>query len=347
MTPIRLLVIDDSTFNRETIRSILEAEPDIEVVGEATDGREGLKLALELDPDVITLDIEMPRMDGFTFLRILMRKKPMPIIVVSSHSAKPEVFQALEFGALDFLAKPDERLNNPREAWADILLKKVRLVRGLKAHTVLDRKFARAPHIVAGAAARPVLDRDKLRADKVVCFGAATGGPQALEYVFGQIKPKNNTAYLIVQHMPEAFINAFAKRLNQGSQLTISGVKRGGPILADHVYLAPGDKHMVVHEGCLALSEPEAGDDVVPSINKLFTSVAAEYGDQSLGVILTGAGDDGAVGAKAISDAGGFCLAESDKTAVFSEMPAAAETLGGIHETLGLSELVRCLKEHI
>ncbi|MDP7038977.1 MAG: chemotaxis-specific protein-glutamate methyltransferase CheB [Myxococcota bacterium] len=347
MKPLKLLIIEDSAFNREVIRNILDPEPDIEVIGEATDGREGLKLALELQPDVITLDIEMPRMDGFTFLRILMRKKPMPVLVISSHSAKPEVFQALEFGALDFLAKPDERLNNPKELWAEVLLRKVRLVRGLRAHSVLDRKFSRAPHIVAGASSRTSQGQDKLRADKVVCFGAATGGPQALEFVFGQIKPKNNAAYLVSQQMPEAFTSAFAKRLNQGSQLTISEAKSGMPVLANHVYLAPGGRHMVVENGHLVLDEAQANADTASPIDQLFSSVAQEFAGQSIGVILTGAGRDGAQGTKAIHDAGGFCLAESEDSAIFPEMPLAAYANGGIREMLGLNALVRYIKEHL
>ena len=347
MAPIKLLIIDDSAFNREVIRNILDDAEDIEVIGEATDGREGLKLALELEPDVITLDIEMPRMDGFTFLRILMRKKPLPVIVVSSHSAKPEVFQALEFGALDFLAKPDERLNNPKYVWAEVLLRKVRLVRGLRAHTVLDRKFSRAPHIVAGAASRTLQHQEKPRADKIVCFGAATGGPQALEFVFGQIKPKSNIAYIISQQMPGAFTSAFAKRLNQGSQLTIMEAKNGAPILANHVYVAPGNQHLALQDGNLVLTPAQDDETSVPSVDQLFSSAAQDFATRSVGVVLTGAGSDGALGAKAIHDAGGFCLAESEESAVFAEMPLAAYSGGGVREMLSLQELVTYLKNNI
>lgn len=346
MSNLRVLVIDDSAYNRRTISEILANQPDIEVVGKAFDGEEGLKLALQLKPDLITLDIEMPRMDGFTFLRILMNQLPTPVVVISSHSKKHEVFQALELGALDFIAKPTQHLGPDIETLKEDLIAKVRTVRGLQ-------RIAFERNRQSGMKLPPLSESENQKkqrsragmAKRVVCLGASTGGPPALEAIVKRLPCCEPTAVIIAQHMPEKFTKAFADRLNRMVDFDVVEAEDNMEIRGQTVFVSPGGFHTEckpIKAGGfqLCLSKPSETDRYIPSIDRLFVSTAMCFGKATLGVVLTGMGADGSSGVKAIKNAKGQTLAESQETAVVFGMPKEAMQTGYVDHMLPLQAIV-------
>jgi two-component system, chemotaxis family, protein-glutamate methylesterase/glutaminase len=348
MSKLRVLVVDDSAFNRQTISEILTSHNDIEVVGKASDGEEGLKLAMQLKPDLITLDIEMPRMDGFTFLRLLMSKQPTPVIVISSHSRKDEVFKALELGALDFIAKPSHHLGPDLGKIREELIAKTLTVRALELTSFKRRNEGpvEAPkpvdtHRKPGAA----IGNEKRRVERVVVLGASTGGPPALEAIFRSLGPSPGTAFLVAQHMPEKFTRAFAERLNRMAAITIVEAEDLMPLRSGHAFVAPGGCHMEVAsskqgEWVLHLHPRGEEDRFIPSIDRLFQSAAREFKKQSLAVVLTGMGSDGAEGVRTVRNEGGMTLAESPDTAIVYGMPKEAIRTGAVQESLALPQII-------
>ncbi|MEE8410591.1 MAG: chemotaxis response regulator protein-glutamate methylesterase [Myxococcota bacterium] len=346
MAKLRVLVIDDSAFNRQTIVEMLESHAEIEVVGKAFDGEEGLKLATQLEPDMITLDIEMPRMDGFTFLRILMSRLPTPVIVISSHSRKEEVFQALELGALDFIAKPDHHIGPDLNAIREELLSKTLVVRSLRKVVVAGaaerRKEIRA-EVAKFPAPSPTTGKEAV--ERIVCLGASTGGPPALELIFKFLPPTPTTAYLVAQHMPEKFTRAFAERLDRMSTLNIVEAEGGAPIVGGRAFVAPGGSHMEIEPDGdrgwrVRLLTGTEGDRYIPSIDALFESAAASFPGSVMAVILTGMGSDGRAGIEAVHAAGGHTVAESEASAVVFGMPKEAIRSGCVDDVMALSAIV-------
>ena len=343
--PIRLLVVDDSAYNRRNIADVFAGHPEVEVVGKAADGEEALKLVTLLKPDAITLDLEMPRMDGFTFLRILMAKAPTPVIVVSSYAQRENVFKALDFGALDFVAKPD-RLGPDFTEVREEILKKVLLVRSLRPSFVPTPVARRTGSGSFGPEGRPTgLDAatpapTAHRAPKcVVVIASSTGGPSALLQIFGRIPASTPAAFLVAQHMPDKFTRTFAERLDKrGAVRTVEATDgdRPGPATG---YVCPGRKCMELallgSELTLRVGSAAPSDRYVPSADRLFKS-AAKLGLRCVGVILTGMGDDGVEGGRAIRSAGGVVLAESHETAVVNGMPGAAVRAGVASQVLPL-----------
>jgi two-component system, chemotaxis family, protein-glutamate methylesterase/glutaminase len=349
MTKLRILVIDDSAYNRRTISEILDSHPDLEVVGRASDGEEGLKLATQLKPDLITLDIEMPRMDGLTFLRILMAQLPTPVIVISSHSRKEEVFQALELGALDFIAKPSHHISLDLATLSADLIAKVMSLRALRALPA-----PRAVGLAAGHAPRATeSSRRRFDIERVVCVGASTGGPPALETIFRALPTFEATAFLVAQHMPEKFTRAFAVRLNRMANLEIREAEDGMPLMGGVVLVAAGGQHLEVAPSSgggwrAVLSSTVASDRYVPSVDRLFASAATEFGKATLAVVLTGMGSDGRAGVLRVHERGGRVLAESAETAVVYGMPKEAVESGVVDEVLpltGMAEAIRRFAE--
>jgi two-component system, chemotaxis family, protein-glutamate methylesterase/glutaminase len=340
---IRALVVDDSAYNRRTICGLLEEAADVEVVGRAVDGEEGLRFAMDLEPDVITLDLEMPRMDGFTFLRILMSRRPTPVIVISSYARKANVFRALELGAVDFIAKPSRFITEELEGIRVELLSKIRTVRGLKIGN-LGRRPQAPPAPLAGSAG----GRGPMR---LVGLGASTGGPPALQHILGLLPGHLNAAVVVAQHMPARFTQAFAERLDRSASLTIRQAEEGDVLERGLVLLAPGGRQMeVIHDGArlkVALHERGDTDVYVPSIDTLFTSLAEVGGDRALGVVLTGMGRDGRAGIAAIKDAGGSTMVESETTAVVYGMPAEAVETGRVDRILPLDEIPRAIIDYV
>lgn len=347
---LRVLVIDDSSYNRQAITSILTSEPDIEVVDTAHDGEQGLKLAAQHNPDLITLDIEMPRMDGFTFLRLLMAQRPTPVIVISSHSRKQEVFQALELGALDFIAKPERFFEQDKSPLRRELIAKVRAVRQLQVVSFSSGKARQSVEAAATAPRQPA-EPQALEVKRVVCIGASTGGPPALQALFKAMPGGGATAYLVAQHMPVKFTRAFAERLDRLAAVTIKEAEDGEPIRPGWVYIAVGGLHLEVEGGVegarLRLVEADPEDSYVPSIDRLFTSVARLSGLETMGVVLTGMGTDGSKGVRALRTAGGHNLAESDETAIVYGMPKVAVQTGCVDEELPLGALIGRIHEFV
>jgi two-component system chemotaxis response regulator CheB len=346
--PIRLLVVDDSAYNRRNIADVFAEHREVEVVGKAADGEEALKLVTLLRPDVITLDLEMPRMDGFTFLRIVMAKAPTPVIVVSSYAQRENVFKALELGALDFVPKPDRLTPEATEVREEIL-KKVLLVRSLRPSFVPTSLVRRQ---VSGAFTpdgepisfdAPTPRGSTYRPPKlVVAIASSTGGPSALLQLFARFPATTGAAFVVAQHMPDKFTRTFAERLDKRGAVRTVEASDGDQVGPATGFICPGRKCMELYsfgiELRLRVGPAGAQDRYVPSADRLFRSVAP-LGPRSVGVILTGMGDDGVEGARAIRDAGGTVIAESQETAIVNGMPGAAVRAGLATEVLPLQAI--------
>jgi two-component system, chemotaxis family, protein-glutamate methylesterase/glutaminase len=342
--PLRVLVVDDSVFNRRSIGEILAQSPEIEVVGKAADGEEALRLVSNLKPDCITLDLEMPRMDGFTFLRILMTKMPTPVVVVSSYSQKENVFKALELGALDFVAKP-ERFSDPDlGSIREQLVSKVLLARSVRLGMAPPR---RTPDVApAPIESRP---QTKLVPPKhVIAVASSTGGPSALMEIFLRFPPNYRNALVIAQHMPDKFTRTFADRLSRRGTLRVSEAQDQDVVSEGTGFVCPGRHCMELDVSVrgtmkLKVTPPGERDRYVPSGDRLLSSVAAGLGRRAVGVILTGMGDDGVEGARKILDAGGIVIAESEESAVVYGMPGAVVRAGAASQSLPLTEIAELL----
>ena len=349
---LRVLVVDDSAYNRRTISELLESLPGVEVAGKAADGDEALRMATELRPDLITLDLEMPRMDGFTFLRLLMARQPTPVIVVSGYSAKENVFRALELGALDFVAKPSRTVSSDLGQIRAELAEKVELVKHLSPASIDPRR--RGSSFSSGRTAtqvfRTVDASGKLSATPstdeprwVVVVGASTGGPTALLELFAAFDPSPPAAVVVAQHMPEKFTRTFASRLDRLGKLRIAEASDVSRLSAGQGAICPGGRCIEVTRtaGVLVTKVvPAASDDrYAPSADRLFESAAVTCGERVIAVVLTGMGDDGARGVVAVKNAGGVVLAEAPETAVIYGMPGAAVRTGAVDRSLSLREL--------
>jgi two-component system chemotaxis response regulator CheB len=351
-------VVDDSAYNRRNIADVFATYPEVEVVGKAADGEEALRLASLLKPDVITLDLEMPRMDGFTFLRILMSRQPTPVIVVSSYSQKENVFKALELGALDFVAKPTAQISPDATDLREQILAKVLLVRQLRASGGVPPAPTSRRHVSGqfGPDGRPSYpDSSAMRAASayvapkhVIAIASSTGGPSALLEIFGKIPLTSTAGIVVAQHMPDKFTRTFAERLDKRGAVRTSEAVDGDRLGKLTGFVCPGRQCMEVHPNGLELrvsvGAPRLPEDrYVPSADRLLKSVAAACGARAVGVILTGMGDDGVEGARAIREAGGLVIAESQETAVVYGMPGAAVRAGIPQKELPLPEIAEYL----
>jgi two-component system chemotaxis response regulator CheB len=351
--PLRLLVVDDSAYNRRIIADVFASYPEVEVVGKASDGEEALRLATLLKPDVITLDLEMPRMDGFTFLRILMSRQPTPVIVVSSYSQKENVFKALELGALDFVAKPTAQIAPDATDLREQIRDKVLLVRQLRTSFPGAPISRRAPNLVSyDRGSTPDLGSIRpgpayIAPKHVVAIASSTGGPSALLEIFGKIPPTTGAGFVVAQHMPDKFTRTFAERLDRKGAVRTSEGQDGDRLAKGTGFVCPGRHCMeVVQNGVelkIVVGAPRPEDRYVPSADRLLKSVAAAAGARAVGVVLTGMGDDGVEGARAIRDAGGIVIAESQETAVVYGMPGAAVRAGIPQKELPLSQIAEYL----
>jgi len=337
---IRVLVIDDSAFSRRTITRMLETSPLVEVIDVARDGEEALRKTFELAPDLITLDLEMPRMDGFTYLRLVMSKRPTPIMVISGRSEDQNVFKALDLGAVDFIAKPDPRPTRELESIQQELIRKVHAIRQLRIEKVRERIEAPPPVIPER---RPAAD-----APRVVAVGSSTGGPAALMQILGGFVEPPDCAFVVAQHMPEGFTQGFAERLDRLTPLRAREARDGDEPAPGTVLLAPGGSHMTLEsQGRRVVARVVRGsreDKYVPSVDRLFQSAAKCYGAELLAVVLTGMGDDGRSGVRAVKASGGRVVAESEETAVIFGMPARAIRTGAVDAVLPLPEIGRVIQ---
>lgn len=339
--PIRVLVIDDSAYNRRTIIKILSAISGVEVLDYACDGEEGLRKVFDLKPDLITLDLEMPKIDGFSFLRILMANCPTPTIVVSSKSGDQDVFKALELGAVEFVAKPSSRVSPELLAIEEDLAAKVRAIASTDMKKVLQRGGLEDGTVGwRKKESLQVFPKEGQGGVQVVVIGSSTGGPPALQAIFASLPQTLPVAFAIAQHMPPGFTKAFAERLDRISSLEIKEAASGDRLVPGRVLIAPGGKNLVIKrrgEEIVALVEdPEPGQRNIPSVDVLFRSAADVLGAGALAVVLTGMGNDGARGVEAIKAKGGQVLAEAEESSVVFGMPKEAIATGKVDRVLAL-----------
>ncbi len=332
---VRVLVIDDSAFNRRTIVKMLESLPNVEVIGYACDGEEGLRKVIDLRPDLITLDLEMPRMDGFTLLRIVMQQQPTPIIVVSSRSDDEDVFKALELGAVEFVPKPSSKVSPILMDIREELLAKVREVTSANLKNVIasTNMAAKQHDLVPKRAANINTLTDAARRNfHMVVIGSSTGGPPALQNIFSAIQDEIPVAFAVAQHMPPGFTRAFAERLNRFSAINIREAANGDIVRPGEALIAPGGKNLEFFpkgtDVIAKVSEPKGHQRYLPSIDTLFSSAATIFGRRLLGVVLTGMGNDGAMGVHAIKNNGGSVFAEAEESCVVFGMPKEAIATG-------------------
>jgi two-component system chemotaxis response regulator CheB len=316
---IRVLVVDDSAFMRRVISEAIAGQADMEVAGVAINGLDALVKVEQLQPDVVTLDVEMPDMDGLTALRHLMARYPRPVVMLSTMTQDGAVttLRALSIGAVDFVAKPSAAISLDFHRVKDELLYKIR---------VAAKATARRP--IAAPPARPKPQTRNLpgstRFDRLVVIGSSTGGPRALGTLIPGLPADGRTAYLIVQHMPAGFTRSLADRLDSASQLHVREAAQGDQLAAGLALLAPGNMHLRISPGgTVELDEGPRVHGVRPSIDVTLSSVVERYGQLGLTVILTGMGSDGTAGAVALHEAGGVVLAEDESTCVVWGMPRA------------------------
>ena len=328
---IRVLIVDDSDVDRKYISLALKREPGIEIIGTAENPYEARDLISELKPDVITLDLQMPRMDGLTFLGKIMESHPLPVIIVSSFTPKNSSYalKALRIGALDTISKPGLEYNY--KEFAERLCQTVRGAAKAKIQT----------NSVPGTARRAPA-RVKNASKRIIAIGSSTGGTKALEYLLNELPP-NLPGIVIVQHMPESFTKSFASRLNNHSAISIKEAADNDEIKPGHVYIARGDKHMTVHKKgerkYIRVTDGEKVNFHRPSVDILFNSVADEFGPRATGIILTGMGADGAKGLLNMRNSGAFTIGQDESTSIVYGMPKAAYEIGAVHDQLPLNKI--------
>jgi two-component system chemotaxis response regulator CheB len=345
--PIRVLVVDDSAHSRQSLSALLEASPGIQVVARAADGDDGLRQVFACSPDVITLDLDMPRVDGFTFLRILMTRRPTPVIVVSSYARKENVFRALELGALDFLAKPASPLS---PELAGELVAKVRLVARLRMVSLAERLRER-PAMAPTPAPPAEPGREPVALRRLVVIGASTGGPPAVQHILGALDGALPVAVIVAQHMPPRFTGAFAERLDRAASFEVREAQSGDRLRAGLALIAPGAMQtslLAAPDGLRVVVEPPGpADRFVPSIDRLFETAAAAFGAGVTAVVLTGMAGDGARGARAIAQAGGAIIVEAAETALISGMPDEVIRSGVPCDIVPLPAIAPALLRHL
>jgi two-component system chemotaxis response regulator CheB len=346
---IKVLVVDDSALVRQILVEVLNAAPDVEVVGTASDPFVARDRIKELNPDVLTLDVEMPRMDGLTFLANLMRLRPMPVVMVSSltDQGADTTLKALELGAIDFVSKPRIDVAGTLAQFGDEILGKIRMAAGARVRA----RVATATHVAPKYSADAVLPasggaRMLRTTDRIIAIGASTGGTEAIREVLMGL-PADCPAVVIAQHIPEAFSLPFTRRMDSLAAMSVVEPSDGQYIMPGHVYIAPGARHLLVErDGARYRCRLNDGPPVnrhCPSVDVLFRSVAQNVGPNAVGVILTGMGDDGARGLKEMLDAGARTLAQDEASSVVWGMPGAAVRLGGAQDILPLGRVA----EHI
>ncbi|MGZ8796277.1 MAG: chemotaxis-specific protein-glutamate methyltransferase CheB [Thermoanaerobaculia bacterium] len=340
---IKALVIDDSAYNRVTITRMLEAHPNIKVIGTAVDGEDGIKQVLRMRPDVITLDLEMPVMDGFAFLRWVMANSPTPVIAVSSRASDRSVFKALELGALDFITKPGGRISVRLGEIGSDLVSKVLQIADLH----IDN-LARRAREEETKEAQAGLDSDQCRGGvELVVIGASTGGPPALQHLFESL-PRLPIACVVAQHMPPTFTRLFAERVNRLSDYEVTEAQDGEVVTPGHVYIAPGGMQTEVRRNeaglYLKVSSARTEDLYAPSVDTLFRSASEACGAGIIAVVLTGMGDDGSRSLPEVHKRGGKTIAESSLTAIISGMPTAAVKTGAVDEVVALSDIAHVIR---
>lgn len=346
MKKIKVLIVDDSALIRKVLSEMLSSDSDIDIVGTASDPYIARNKIKELNPDVITLDVEMPKMDGITFLGNLMRLRPMPVVMVSSLTEKGAdvTLQALELGAIDFVTKPSIDLAHTFEDYAEEIIEKVKVA--AKANVQQGHSSIKLETPEKYSADAILLKNAKFKnfktTDKIIAIGASTGGTEAIKEVLMDMPP-NSPGIVITQHIPEAFSKKFADRLDSFLALKVYEAEDGQQIIPGHVYIAPGNRHLLVErDGARYICRLNDGPPVnrhKPAVDVLFRSVAQNVGRNSLGIILTGMGDDGARGLKEMHESGSYTIAQDEKTSVVWGMPGSAVHHEAVDTVLPLKKI--------
>jgi two-component system chemotaxis response regulator CheB len=336
---IKVLIVDDSALIRSILTEIVRSDPQLILVGAAPDAYVAKDLVNQYAPDVITLDVEMPKVDGLTFLDRLMKARPTPVIMISSltESGAEITFRALELGAVDFIAKPKLDIRNGIEAYQQEIIQKI------KNAAVAN---VRRPRLKLGIA--PKNTELLITSEKILAIGASTGGTEAIKDLLLQL-PADFPAILITQHMPAGFTRTFAARLDRLCSMSVKEAVDNERILPGHAYLAPGDKHLTIaRSGAdykIVLDDRPRVSGHKPSVDVMFDSVAAVAGPNAVAVILTGMGRDGAIGIQAIAGQGGYCLAQDEQSCVIFGMPKEAIKTGVVHQVLPLDKFGEVLMQ--
>jgi two-component system chemotaxis response regulator CheB len=338
---IKTLIVDDSALMRAILTEMIQSQPDMEVVGVAPDPLVAREMIKQLNPDVLTLDVEMPRMDGLDFLERLMRLRPMPVVMVSSLTERGSeiTLRALELGAIDFITKPRLAIKEGMLAYTELVAEKIRT-----AYQARGRLRQRIPAQVAPgpAVSMPLLNNRFISSEKLIMVGASTGGTEAIKEFLLRM-PADCPAILITQHMPEGFTRSFAQRLDSLCKIRVQEAVNGDRVLPGHAYIAPGHSHLLLaRSGANYLCQLHQGELVNrhrPSVDVLFRSAAQHAGKNAIGVILTGMGKDGAMGMVAMRQAGAYNLAQDEASCVVYGMPREAVAMGAVHEVAPLDQL--------
>jgi two-component system chemotaxis response regulator CheB len=347
---IKVLVIDDSALIRGVLKEIINREIDMECVGAAPDPLVARELIKALNPDVLTLDVEMPKMDGLDFLGRLMRLRPMPVLMISTLTELGSniTFRALELGAVDFVAKPKLDITRGMEEYAIEITDKIRAaaqaqVSKKSIHPLINEKFT----------ADAILPSTKGRyfsTEKLIVIGASTGGTEAIKAILVKL-PADAPGVLVTQHMPEHFTKSFADRLNSLCKISVKEAEHNERILPGHAYIAPGNSHLLIkRSGARYMVELDQGSLVNrhrPSVDVLFRSAANVAGANALGIILTGMGKDGVRGMLEMRQAGAYNIAQDEASCVVFGMPKEAIAAGGVHEVLALQDIAQRTMEYI
>lgn len=350
---IRVIVVDDSALVRSLLAEIINRQHDMECIGTANDPLIAREMIRELNPDVITLDVEMPRMDGIDFLGRLMSLRPMPVLMISTLTERgAEVtMRALELGAIDFVAKPRVGVANGLQELASQIVDKIRV-----AAVAQVRRLAVAPSgVAAGAASRPAAAArpapvsgllGRISTEKIIAIGASTGGTEAIREVLTHL-PADCPAIVVTQHMPPGFTTSFAARLNSLCQMTVKEAVHGERLLPGHAYIAPGGKHFsIARSGANYVAVVDDAPPVnrhKPSVEVLFKSVAAHAGRNAYGIMLTGMGADGATAMREMRNAGSYNLVQDEASCIVFGMPREAIAHGAADEVLPLPQIAQAL----
>jgi len=336
--PLHVLIVDDSAFSRQTIKGILQKDPDVGNIDIAFDGKDGLNKILKRRPDIVTLDLEMPGMDGFTLLRWIMENSPLPVIVISAHGGNNTVFKALQLGAADFIVKPTKKAHEELKKIEEDLLSKFSAIKSIR----MDNLMKTLSLMEEGEVIKKVRPVARRRIE-VITIGASTGGPTAIQSILSRLPSDLQATILIGQHMPEGFTRYFAERMNSVSLLHVKEAVDGYPVRKGEVLICPGGHHLFLKKAgdrvYVKVKEASPHDRYVPSIDMMMRSACGIYGDRTMGIILTGMGRDGVFGMKEIMDKGGLTVVESEKSAVVYGMANEAISSGAVKKVLPLEEI--------
>jgi two-component system, chemotaxis family, protein-glutamate methylesterase/glutaminase len=342
-----VLVVDDSAFMRKIITELIDASGEFRVIGTARNGFDALKQIHSLAPDIVTLDVEMPELDGIQALGYIMSEQPRPVVMLSAADGNGSelTLRALELGAVDFVRKPSGPIS------LDLGSVRLRLLDALRAASVVNLRGVRMLGRLRSVTPSLPRGTDARIARRLVAIAASTGGPRALAEIAPMLPRRIDAAIAVVQHMPPGFTRSLAQRLDGVCPLTVREAEDGEPVLHDHVYIAPGGMHMRIVRGVagptIVLDREAPVWGVRPSADPLFRSVAETFGPDAIGVVLTGMGRDGAAGLRAIRDAGGGAIVQDKESSVINGMPQAALTLAGADRIVPLGAIAATIAELI